>query len=300
MNKITIIDRFKDLIPPLTQEESQELKNNIIKYGCRDPLITWNDILIDGHNRFIICTENDIAFKTISMDYDFENEEEVEQWIIRNQFGRRNISAYDRTLLALKLKNLISKKAKENQSKAGGNKRIIESKKDESPLLMNSSKAVENDNEIIEPITTRTEIAKLAGVSEQTINRVEKIENEAPENIKQAARKNVISINRAFNISKEVKLLDDPEAEAEKRMQHEYQMASKKIDNEEKKAKIIADFIESPIFLKVEEEHMSSYLEYSPSICIEDFVKNTNKVIEKLEYVKSLFISQTKVRSVKA
>ncbi len=79
---------------------------------------------------------------------EFKSREDAKQWIILNQFGRRNLSAYDRSLLALKLKPLIAEKAKAKQSEAGG------------AVRQKSDKAV---------IDTKKELAKIAGVSHDTI-----------------------------------------------------------------------------------------------------------------------------------
>ena len=89
--------------------------------------------------------------------------EEVKAWIIKNQFGRRNLTYYERSELALKLEGLYKKKAKENQklSKGRGNKG-----KDEKGLL-NSTNLKED--EIDKPINTREELADEAGVSANTI-----------------------------------------------------------------------------------------------------------------------------------
>ena len=61
-----IIDpEFKALIPPLVPEELAQLEANILADGCRDPLVTWRGILIDGHNRFEICSRHGLEFQTV-------------------------------------------------------------------------------------------------------------------------------------------------------------------------------------------------------------------------------------------
>ena len=79
---------FKNLIPALSEEEKQQLESNIIADGCRDPLVVWGDTLIDGHNRFEICTRLGIEFKTISKDFDSEIDAKI--WMLNLQRGRRN------------------------------------------------------------------------------------------------------------------------------------------------------------------------------------------------------------------
>ncbi len=88
--KLTINPEFYSLIPPISQEEYQLLEESILNEGCRDPIITWDEVILDGHNRYEICTKNDIKFKQI--DKTFENENEAKIWIINNQLGRKNMS----------------------------------------------------------------------------------------------------------------------------------------------------------------------------------------------------------------
>ena len=118
---ITIDKEFESLIPPLSAEEFQQLEENCLRDGIRDALIVWeqdgNDILIDGHNRFrIVGKHPTIQFNIKRMQ--FADRNEAIRWIILNQFGRRNLSAYDRSILALKLKPVIAEKAKERMTNA--------------------------------------------------------------------------------------------------------------------------------------------------------------------------------------
>lgn len=89
--EIQIDQEFKNLIPPLSSEEYSQLEQNIIKDGCRDPLVLWNDTIVDGHNRYKICSDNNIEFQTILMDFD--NREDVIEWMLYNQIGKRNAHA---------------------------------------------------------------------------------------------------------------------------------------------------------------------------------------------------------------
>jgi len=101
--KITINKEFQILCPPLQPEERAQLEANIKEEGCRDPLVIWGDILIDGHNRFEICTRNEFEFKTVAKE--FESNEAASEWIILNQFGRRNLTPEAARLLRGKLYN---------------------------------------------------------------------------------------------------------------------------------------------------------------------------------------------------
>ena len=87
---IIIDEEFKDLLPVLDKDTYAALEENLITNGCRDALILWNDILIDGHNRYEICTKHDIPYNTVNKDFD--SREEVLIWIISNQVSRRNLT----------------------------------------------------------------------------------------------------------------------------------------------------------------------------------------------------------------
>lgn len=87
---LNIDSEFESLIPPLTPQEYEQLKENILADGCRDALVIWNGTVIDGHNRHRICTENGIEFKTVGKEFD--SREDAIIWICKNQIGRRNIT----------------------------------------------------------------------------------------------------------------------------------------------------------------------------------------------------------------
>ena len=90
MEDIIIDEEFKGLLPMLDSETLKLLEGNIIENGCRDALVLWNNILIDGHNRYEICTRLDIQFNTVAKE--FESREEAKIWIITTQVSRRNLS----------------------------------------------------------------------------------------------------------------------------------------------------------------------------------------------------------------
>lgn len=163
---------YKTLIPPLSPEEYQYLEENILKDGVREPLVVWGDILIDGHNRYEICQKHGITYKTVNKD--FESDEEAERWIILNQFGRRNLTKFQRSELALKLKPMLAAQAKERQKIYCGNQY------DKKSGLRQNSVQVQKGK-------TSDDIAKIAGVSRDTISKVSVIQEKgSPEQIERA------------------------------------------------------------------------------------------------------------------
>ena len=62
---ISIDTEFKNLIPPLTAEEYAGLEESILNEGCRDAIVLWGETIIDGHNRYEICTKHGVDFRTV-------------------------------------------------------------------------------------------------------------------------------------------------------------------------------------------------------------------------------------------
>lgn len=215
---IRVDEEFKKLIPPLSEEEYLQLEENIVAEGIRDPLVVWevpsgDMILIDGHNRWeIAANHGGIRFEIVKKHFNLRKD--AIEWIIKNQLGRRNIPAYVRAELALKLKPEIEKKAKDNQRAAGG------------AVPQKSAKAVD----------TREEIAKSAGVSHDTIHKVERIINEASDEAKDALRRGETSINAVYS--------DLVAAEREtKRQQADRELREAKKRNEEFEDKKTSDVV---------------------------------------------------------
>ena len=190
-----ILKELEVLIPPLTSEEFKQLERNILEEGIRDPLVTWNGILVDGHNRYRIATEYDIDFVTVEKE--FADMNAVKEWMINNQFGRRNLNNYQRSVLALQLEDVFKAKAKENLKIYGGNQHAA-------PPQISAK---------VQPIETRQEIAKVANVSHDTISKVKKIEATASPEIKAKVSTGEISINEAF---KEIKKEENEQLKTQK------------------------------------------------------------------------------------
>lgn len=87
---LTIDNEFKKLLAPLLSDEREELERNILARGCLDPLKAWQGVLIDGHNRYEICTKHALPYKVTELS--FNDRDDVIDWIIDNQIGRRNLT----------------------------------------------------------------------------------------------------------------------------------------------------------------------------------------------------------------
>jgi hypothetical protein len=199
---IIVDSEFASLIPPLSAEERQQLEENIVEHGgARDPLVVWASkgtlTLLDGHNRYEICTRLDLPFEIEEMR--FSDRSHAEEWIIRNQFGRRNLSAYVRTQLALRLEETIAARNKER--KRGGQGGVL--------LPKNSAEAKSE---------TRVEVAKAANVSHDTVAKVKKID--AAEKAGKVDAETVAKLRTGeVSINRVVRDLKDQEAAAKRQEQ---------------------------------------------------------------------------------
>lgn len=191
---IAIDSEFQSLIPPLSDDEYQRLENSILTDGYHEwePIVTWNGTIVDGHNRYHICDEHGI--KPTQVEREFDSRDAAKIWIIEHQFGRRNLSKYDRSVLALQLEPLYAAEAKRRQSAAGG---------DHGNQHTGGKVAL---SQISDEPPTRTDeqLAKIAGTSRDTIRKVKVIETEAAKGnetaieAKQAVLSGEKSIHKAF------------------------------------------------------------------------------------------------------
>ncbi|HCR84983.1 MAG TPA: hypothetical protein DIW07_16585, partial [Lachnospiraceae bacterium] len=141
----------------------------------------------------------------------------------------------------------------------------------------------------------------VAGVSHDTIHKVETIENEAPEVVKDAAKKNEVSVNKAYNITKQVRDLGETEKQdkATELLNQQYDAKAKQIDKEKKIADKVADAIFGILTVDIDEEKLRYYLEYSPKEDIDRHIERCDEAIEKLENVKTIFRNMKKIKVVK-
>ena len=117
MPEITIDEEFKNLLPALDEKTYAMLEESLLENGCMHPLVLWDGILIDGHNRYEICQKHEIPFKTTEKE--FASRDEALIWIITTQVARRNLNpiqlSYYRGLHYHADKRLVKNVAGNNQ-----------------------------------------------------------------------------------------------------------------------------------------------------------------------------------------
>lgn len=125
--ELRIDPEFEGKIPPLTTEEFQQLENNILADGVViNPIIVWDGVIVDGHNRYRIVSKHpEIRFSTCEKT--FADRYEAIAWICKNQLGRRNLTPGQR-------KYLIGKQYEAEKLRQGTNNQYIQVKSESSQI----------------------------------------------------------------------------------------------------------------------------------------------------------------------
>lgn len=242
-----ILPEMAELLPPLSAEQLDALEADLIKNGCYAPIIVNEDmVIIDGHNRQALCEKHDLPY--MMAVFSFEDLLEAKQWALDTQKGRRNLEKWELGKIALKLKPEIEAKARANQG----------TRTDLSATLPESSDTVD----------TRKELAEAVGLGERTMGKVMQIDENAPEAIKEALDKKELSINKGYDLTRQ--LQDVPEDQREQAAAEllEYEKAKKdlkqqnaEIDRRGKVANIFCKAYEKAALLTAAEEDVRCWTE---------------------------------------
>ena len=173
-----INQRFANVAPPLAPREYEMLKADILQNGCIAPLVVWNGMLVDGHNRYKICRENSIPFKTVEMQFTCERDAIL--WIIKNQLGRRNLTPFQRCEMVIPY----------------GKELMVEAEKRRRERISIYRKTGKSG---ATGISTGDILANMAGVSRGTLWKAQVIIEVGDEETKRRVRNGEISINYAYD-----------------------------------------------------------------------------------------------------
>jgi len=187
---LKVDEKFKTLIPPLTEEERKLLEESILKNGCEMPILVWNDTIVDGHNRYDICQAHSIPFAT--EEKIFENRTEVILWMLRNQLGRRNLNSFQRAEIALRYEAALSEEAEARMKSGVG-------VKNPGPNLAQGVEAQDDGKKDSDKGRTAAKLGKLAGVGKTTMKKAKKIIKEADEETKEQLRQGKTTIHSVYS-----------------------------------------------------------------------------------------------------
>ena len=195
---ITVLEELRAYIDPLTPEEHASLERSILAEGCRDALVLWGEVLVDGHNRYGICQKHGIPFQTVQNPR-FTCMEDVHLWMIDQHLGRRSVSDFQRGVLALRKREILS--ARTQAVQAG-----LAVAQAEAAAAQAEREAAESgqggDAEVAKPaIPSREELARVARLSSTTVAQIEKIQKAAAPELVEAVKAGTISINAAATVA---------------------------------------------------------------------------------------------------
>ncbi|WP_432726507.1 plasmid replication/partition related protein [Variovorax sp. W6] len=199
---IVVNEELKAYIDPMTPEEHEALERSILAEGCRDALVLWGDVLVDGHNRYGICQKHGLPFRTVQNPR-FKTIEDVHLWMIDQHLGRRSISDYLRGVLALRKKDIVD--LQRGRSAVAGEPA---SSPDDAPFDVDPPADAAPDDGTAAvplpppaPLNSREAIARAARLSSSQVGMIEKIQKQAAPELVAAVKSGVISINTAAAVA---------------------------------------------------------------------------------------------------
>ena len=263
-----ILPEMAELLPPLSAEQLDALEADLIKNGCYAPIIVNEDmVIIDGHNRQALCEKHDLPY-TMAV-FSFEDLLEAKQWALDTQKGRRNLEKWELGKIALKLKPEIEAKARANQG----------TRTDLSATLPESSDTVD----------TRKELAEAVGLGERTMGKVMQIDENAPDAIKEALDKKELSINKGYDLTRQLQEVPEDQREQAAAELLEYEKAKKdlkqqnaEIDRRGKVANTFCKAYEKASLLTATEENVRCWTEGTRMTLeeLQDTVKESREIAQ--------------------
>ena len=263
-----ILPEMAELLPPLSAEQLDALEADLIKNGCYAPIIVNEDmVIIDGHNRQALCEKHGLPYAMAV--FSFEDLLEAKQWALDTQKGRRNLEKWELGKIALKLKPEIEAKARANQG----------TRTDLSATLPESSDTVD----------TRKELAEAVGLGERTMGKVIQIDENAPDAIKEALDKKELSINKGYDLTRQLQDVPDDQREQAAAELLEYEKAKKdlkqqnaEIDRRGKVANTFCKAYEKASLLTAAEEDVRCWTEGTRMTLeeLQDTVKESREIAQ--------------------
>lgn len=194
---IVVNEELKAYIDPLTPEEHDALERSILAEGCRDALVLWGDVLVDGHNRYGICQKHGLPFQTVQ-NTRFQSMEDVHLWMIDQHLGRRSVSDFQRGVLALRKREIVAeRRARAAAAFVAGNADAETHPEESSATAAPAAASVAPP----EDLSSREAIARAARLSSSQVVMIEKIQKQAAPELVAAVKSGTISLNAAAAVA---------------------------------------------------------------------------------------------------
>ena len=193
---IVVNAELKAYIDPLTADEHDALERSLLAEGCRDALVLWGDVLVDGHNRYAICQKHGLPFRTVQSSL-FNSLEDVHLWMIDQHLGRRSVSDFQRGVLALRKKDIVAQRrtrmlaATPRPDPANANDALADDvpwhDTPEAATAAVVAAVAASPLKPEPPLRSREDIAKAARLSSSQVGMIEKIQKQAAPELVAAA-----------------------------------------------------------------------------------------------------------------
>jgi pyruvate/2-oxoglutarate dehydrogenase complex dihydrolipoamide acyltransferase (E2) component len=197
---IVVNEELKAYIDPLTLDEHEALERSLLAEGCRDSLVLWGNVLVDGHNRYGICKKHDLPFNTVQ-NTRFQSMEDVHLWMIEQHLGRRSVSDFQRGVLALRKREILAERR--SRAKPAQDDVAAVPATDAAPdvVMQEPEDAPPAAKGKAEPLPSRQELAREARLSNSQVVMIEKIQKQAAPEVVAAVKSGALSINAAAAVA---------------------------------------------------------------------------------------------------
>ncbi|MGH8036654.1 MAG: plasmid replication/partition related protein [Stenotrophomonas sp.] len=233
---IVVKEELKAYIDPLTADEHDALERSILAEGCRDALVLWNDVLVDGHNRYGICQKHDLPFQTVQ-NTRFQSMDDVHLWMIEQHLGRRSVSDFQRGVLALRKRDILAERHRAEQAQL---------QKESDGEATDATPEGNEDSPPWAPATkvSRADMAREARLSSSQVTMIERIHKQAAPELVEAVKSGVISISAAAAVAA---LPEDEQRAAAVAGKDELKQAAKRVREAKRKPrKPVQEVLHSP------------------------------------------------------
>ncbi|MGR4870602.1 plasmid replication/partition related protein [Variovorax sp. LARHSF232] len=204
--QIVVNEELKAYIDPLSAEEYEALERSILAEGCRDALVLWGELLVDGHNRYDICQKHGLPFQTLQSQR-FQSMEDVHLWMIDQHLGRRSVSDYQRGVLALRKREIVAQRRARQQEAAAAQSGAATMGAETPPWeadagdSIGASPAASTVRTEADPLSSREDIARAARLRSSQVQLIEKIHTQAAPEVVAALKSGAISLSAAAAVA---------------------------------------------------------------------------------------------------
>jgi ParB-like chromosome segregation protein Spo0J len=176
-----------DLFPTMSDDDYAALKDHIAKHGLQTVVTTFQNKIVDGRHRSLICQELGVQIDCEEWDGD---EEDLLDFVLGENLARRHLTASQKAMIGAEIAKILS----DEISKESGYKQAAKQ-----GVFTNLSKGPD-DARTHMPRDAAAEAAKRVGASKAYVTQAKQIQSKSPEIAKQvkSGRMSIPEASRAI------------------------------------------------------------------------------------------------------